>query len=161
MKSLKEVIEEYNINLIPTGSGRYNFLCPFHSDHTPSCTLYTETDSMFCWVCSVGFNSIAFIARMESKPYKVIKEQLEGKETASMVIQEHLDGLHVVETPTFNDETNMSLSKYCRDLLYSRPELIDKVMSFYKRLDIALQKPIDKAQMTQLIKGVGISNDMR
>ncbi len=35
--------------------------CPFHSDHTPSLSIYTETNSFYCWGCGTGGDVIKFV----------------------------------------------------------------------------------------------------
>lgn len=41
-------------------------LCPFHSERTPSCTVYPDTDSFYCFGCGAGGDVINFIMRIEN-----------------------------------------------------------------------------------------------
>ena len=40
--------------------------CPFHSEKTPSCTIFPETQSFYCFGCGAGGDVITFIRRMEN-----------------------------------------------------------------------------------------------
>lgn len=44
-------------------------LCPFHSEKSPSFTVYTDTQSFFCFGCGSGGDVISFIKRAENMEY--------------------------------------------------------------------------------------------
>ena len=44
-------------------------LCPFHSEKSPSCTVYPENDSFFCFGCGAGGDVITFIRKIENLEY--------------------------------------------------------------------------------------------
>ena len=44
-------------------------LCPFHSEKTPSCTIYSDTQSFYCFGCGAGGDVISFIKRIENLSY--------------------------------------------------------------------------------------------
>ena len=44
-------------------------LCPFHSERTPSFTVYPNTQSYFCFGCNAGGSVISFIQRAENLDY--------------------------------------------------------------------------------------------
>lgn len=44
-------------------------LCPFHSEKTPSCTIYPDTDSFYCFGCGAGGDVITFIMKIENLSY--------------------------------------------------------------------------------------------
>lgn len=51
-------------------SGRtYSCRCPFHSDSTPSCHFYEDTQSFFCFGCSAGGDVVTFIRLIENLDY--------------------------------------------------------------------------------------------
>jgi hypothetical protein len=63
-------IAEWN-GLHPRKIGvRFVILCPFHEERHPSCTLYPETNSFYCYGCAAGGDVIAFTKdlRRESFP---------------------------------------------------------------------------------------------
>ena len=44
-------------------------LCPFHSEKTPSFTVYPETQSYYCFGCGSGGDVITFIKNIENLDY--------------------------------------------------------------------------------------------
>ncbi len=44
-------------------------LCPFHSEKTPSFTVYEDTQSFYCFGCGAGGDVISFIMRQENLDY--------------------------------------------------------------------------------------------
>ncbi len=44
-------------------------LCPFHSEKTASCTIYTDTQSFYCFGCGSGGDVITFIMKIENLDY--------------------------------------------------------------------------------------------
>lgn len=51
-------------------SGRYlKCNCPFHSEKTPSCVVYPDTDSFFCFGCGAGGDVITFIMKISNLSY--------------------------------------------------------------------------------------------
>ena len=65
-----------NANPIETVMGSYvsltrrgrNYVCscPFHSEKTPSCTVFTETQSFYCFGCGAGGDVITFTMKIEN-----------------------------------------------------------------------------------------------
>jgi len=44
-------------------------LCPFHSEKTPSFTVYTDSQSFYCFGCGAGGDVISFVKRIENIEY--------------------------------------------------------------------------------------------
>ncbi|MBQ8175202.1 MAG: DNA primase [Clostridia bacterium] len=44
-------------------------LCPFHSEKTPSFTVFTGSNSFYCFGCGAGGDAITFVRRMENLEY--------------------------------------------------------------------------------------------
>lgn len=44
-------------------------LCPFHSEKSPSCTVYLENNSFYCFGCGAGGDVITFIMKIENLDY--------------------------------------------------------------------------------------------
>ena len=66
---IEQVMSGY-VNLIKTG-GRYKCLCPFHSERTPSCVVYANTQDpgFYCFGCHAGGDVITFLMRIENLTY--------------------------------------------------------------------------------------------
>ncbi|MBE6569198.1 MAG: DNA primase [Ruminococcaceae bacterium] len=54
-------------------------LCPFHSERTPSFTVYPENQSFYCFGCGAGGDVINFVMRMENLDYISAVEYLADK----------------------------------------------------------------------------------
>ncbi|MBE6904138.1 MAG: DNA primase [Ruminococcaceae bacterium] len=64
-------IEDYilrNLQLKRTGSNIVG-LCPFHSEKTPSFTVFPDTQSFYCFGCGAGGDIISYVMRMENLDY--------------------------------------------------------------------------------------------
>ncbi len=44
-------------------------LCPFHSEKSPSCTVYSDNNSFYCFGCGAGGDVITFIMKSENLTY--------------------------------------------------------------------------------------------
>ncbi len=61
-------------------SGRcYKCLCPFHSERTPSCTVYPDNGSFYCFGCGAGGDVITFTMKIENLDYIEAVKELAGK----------------------------------------------------------------------------------
>lgn len=65
--SIENVISSY-VTLKRAGSN-LNGLCPFHSEKTPSFTVFPATQSFYCFGCGAGGDAISFVMRMENLDY--------------------------------------------------------------------------------------------
>jgi DNA primase len=152
-KSILEVIVELTGETPVQYSGELKAIrCPFHDDKKPSLVIYESTSSYFCYPCSMGGDMYNFYSRFKECSYRQAKEAIDGNSNTLQEVTEYLDGLHVKEETTFNDELNITVSKYCRDLLYRRPELVNNVMEFLKNLDKVLQSPVNSVIMKEQIE---------
>ena len=53
------------VNMIRRGRN-YVCSCPFHSEKTPSCTVFTDTQNFYCFGCGAGGDVITFIMKIEN-----------------------------------------------------------------------------------------------
>lgn len=53
------------VNVIRRGRN-YVCSCPFHSEKTPSCTIFTDTQNFYCFGCGAGGDVITFIMKIEN-----------------------------------------------------------------------------------------------
>lgn len=65
--NIETVVSSY-VNLKRAGSN-FNGLCPFHSEKTPSFTVFPATQSFYCFGCGAGGDAITFTMRMENMDY--------------------------------------------------------------------------------------------
>ncbi|MBO5845663.1 MAG: DNA primase, partial [Clostridia bacterium] len=64
---IEQVIGSY-VTLKRAGSN-FNGLCPFHSEKTPSFTVFPATKSFYCFGCGAGGDVITFTMKMENLDY--------------------------------------------------------------------------------------------
>lgn len=64
---IEQIISPY-VNLKRRGRNLVG-ICPFHSEKTPSFTVYPESQSYFCFGCSAGGDAITFIRNIENLEY--------------------------------------------------------------------------------------------
>ena len=62
---LKEWLERYGIEINRKGFAK----CPFHSEKTPSFTVYPENGSFYCFGCGVGGDVFTFTGLIENLDY--------------------------------------------------------------------------------------------
>lgn len=65
--TIESVMSSY-VNLIRRGRN-FVCLCPFHSEKSPSCTVYPDTESYYCFGCGAGGDVITFVRQIENLEY--------------------------------------------------------------------------------------------
>ncbi len=65
--NIESVISSY-VNLKRAGR-MYKGLCPFHSEKSPSFTIYPESGSFYCYGCGKGGDVVTFIKNIENLEY--------------------------------------------------------------------------------------------
>ena len=66
--------------------------CPFHSEKTPSCVVYTQNNSFYCFGCHAGGDVITFIMKIEGLQYMDAVRMLAERAGMSVPEQEHDNG---------------------------------------------------------------------
>ncbi len=74
-------------------------LCPFHSEKSPSFTVYPADNSFYCFGCGIGGNAITFIRQIEHLDYPNAVEFL-AKRAGITVIRENEKEYHPKSTVT-------------------------------------------------------------
>ncbi len=64
---IQEYISSY-VSLKRAGTN-YKGLCPFHSEKSPSFTVYPSTNSFFCFGCGIGGDAVTFTKEIEHLDY--------------------------------------------------------------------------------------------
>ena len=64
---ISDVISTY-VTLRKAGSNMHG-LCPFHNEKTPSFTVFTATQSFYCFGCGAAGDAITFVRRIENLEY--------------------------------------------------------------------------------------------
>ncbi|MGN1347231.1 MAG: DNA primase, partial [Eubacteriales bacterium] len=116
---IESVISSY-VSLKRAGSNLKG-LCPFHSEKTPSFTVYPETQSFYCFGCGAGGDVITFVMRTENLDYVAAVETLAKR--AGITLPEfgerqRSDGV----TRTRVLQMNLEAAKFYRSMLFDENE---------------------------------------
>ena len=112
---IESVISSY-VSLKRAGSNLKG-LCPFHSEKTPSFTVYPETQSFYCFGCGAGGDVISFVMRTENLDYVAAVETLAKR--AGITLPEFGDKSRddgVTRTRVL--QMNLEAAKFYRKMLY-------------------------------------------
>ncbi len=110
-----DVISSY-VSLKRAGSNMHG-LCPFHSERTPSFTVFTGGEPHFyCFGCSAGGDVISFIMRVENLDYRAALEFL-AKRAGVVLPEEEKETRQGVGRKRVL-EMNLAAARFFRDCLY-------------------------------------------
>ncbi len=140
---LSDLIGSY-VTLKRAGSNM-NGLCPFHSEKTPSFTVFSRTNSFYCFGCGAGGDAISFVMRAENLDYPSAIEFLASR--AGITIPQDKDELArmgMSRKRVF--EMNLAAAKFFRD------NLLDQNIGFEAMNYLAGQRKLSPA----IIKRFGL-----
>ncbi|MBP3414924.1 MAG: DNA primase [Clostridia bacterium] len=80
------------VNLKRAGTN-YKGLCPFHSEKTPSFTVFPDTKSFYCFGCQAGGDAVTFVRLAERLDYIEAVKFLASREGMTMPEDGAVDGL--------------------------------------------------------------------
>lgn len=111
-----ELIGSY-VTLRRAGSN-YTGLCPFHSERTPSFTVFPDTQSYFCFGCEAGGDAFTFVMRSENLEYPEAVEFL-AKRAGIQIPETHEDSDQprgISRARAY--ELNRAAARFYRDCLF-------------------------------------------
>lgn len=117
------------VNIKRTGRD-YVCACPFHSEKTPSCHIYTESQSFYCFGCGAGGDVITFIRLIERLDYVESVKFLAQRAGLSLPDDEFNDNGANKRVRML--EMNREAARYFRDILLS-PEGKEGLDYLYQR----------------------------
>ena len=112
---IEDVVGSY-VTLKRAGSNR-NGLCPFHSEKTPSFTVFPATSSFYCFGCGAGGNVITFIQKIENLDYVGAVEFLGARVGVTVPHDTRPDERPLVPRKRIY-EMNLEAAKFFRDCLF-------------------------------------------
>ncbi len=115
-----ELIGSY-VNLKRAGSN-FSGLCPYHSERSPSFTVFPATQSFYCFGCGAGGDAITFAMRSENLDYPSAVEFL-AKRAGITIERDEREEQGVGRARVY--EMNLAAAKYFRSCLFD--EKIGKV----------------------------------
>ena len=96
-------------------------LCPFHSEKTPSFTVYPQDNSFYCLGCGAGGDAITLIRKRENLDYPDAVEFLANRAGITIIRDEKKDSYQ--STPKFDRtkmlKMNVDAAKYFHRCLFS------------------------------------------
>ena len=118
-------------------------LCPFHSEKTPSFTVYPANNSFYCFGCGAGGDQISFIMRMEHLDYPDALEFL-AKRAGITIVD---DNKNYSDQPRFDKnrlyQMNTDAAKFFNACLFSDNPDAKAALSYFtneRKLSIATIK---------------------
>lgn len=96
----------------------YTGLCPFHSERTPSFTVFPDTQSFFCFGCEAGGDAFTFVMRSENLEYPEAVEFL-AKRAGIQIPETHEDSDQprgISRARAY--ELNRAAARFYRDCLF-------------------------------------------
>ena len=103
------------VSLKRAGSN-YNGLCPFHSEKTPSFTVFPDNQSFFCFGCEAGGDAFTFIMRTENLDYKGAIEFLAKRGGVELPADSREERRGVSRKRVF--EMNLIAARFWRECLF-------------------------------------------
>ena len=113
---IESVISSY-VTLKRAGSN-YKGLCPFHSEKTPSFTVYPETQSFYCFGCGAGGDVINFVMRTENLDYVSAVETLAKRAGIALPDFDAKSGKSDGVSRSRVLEMNLEAAKFYRGMLF-------------------------------------------
>ena len=115
-------------------------LCPFHSEKTPSFTVYPADNSFYCFGCGAGGDAISFIRKRENLDYPDAVEFLANR--AGITIIRDDNGV-LPSAPKFDRarmlKMNVDAAKYFNKCLFSdNPDAKDALAYFTQSRGLSL-----------------------
>ena len=111
-----ETISTY-VTLKRAGSN-FGGLCPFHSEKTPSFTVFPATRSFYCFGCGAGGDVITFIMKAENLDYPSAIELL-GKRVGIDIVQDEKEAGALMKRKRVY-EMNLEAAKFFRECLFDK-----------------------------------------
>ncbi len=112
---IEQVIGSY-VTLKRAGSN-LNGLCPFHSEKTPSFTVFPATKSFYCFGCGAGGDVITFIMKEENLDYRGAVEHLAAR--AGITIEDDRRDEDKSAVPRKRIyEMNLAAARFFRECLF-------------------------------------------
>jgi DNA primase len=109
-----ELIGTY-VNLKRAGSN-YNGLCPYHSEKTPSFTVFPNTQSFYCFGCGAGGDAITFAMKSENLDYSAAVEFLAKRAGITITVDDRQDKGGISKQRIL--QMNLEAARYFRACLW-------------------------------------------
>lgn len=140
-------------------------LCPFHSERSPSFTVFTRTNSFYCFGCGAGGDAITFVMRAENLDYPSAVEFLAARAGVS-IPQDRAELQSTGMSSRRVYEMNLAAAKFFRENLFDK-NIGGEALSYFlneRKLSLTTVKrfglgyaPKDFYALTNHMKKLGFS----
>lgn len=120
-------------------------LCPFHSEKSPSFTVYPANNSFYCFGCGAGGDQVSFVMRAEHLDYPDAIEFLAKR--AGVTLVEIDNGAGIRTTPKIDKarflQMNVDAAKFYHAYLFSDVDAAKNALSYFvdkRKLSLATIK---------------------
>ncbi len=116
--NIEDVISSYVV--LKRAGNNLKGLCPFHSEKTPSFTVFPATQNFHCFGCGAGGDVISFVMRADNLEYREAIEQLAARAGITLAEEDSRDKGGVTRTRVL--EMNKCAARFFRDMLFDERE---------------------------------------
>ena len=162
---ISDLIGSY-VTLKRAGSNM-NGLCPFHSERSPSFTVFPNTKSFYCFGCGAGGDAITFVMRAENLDYPSAVEFLASRAGINIPQDKSETGNNGIGRKRIY-EMNLAAAKFFRQCLFDKQlgaegmrYLVEKrklSLSTIKRFGLGYS-PNNFGALTSHMKGLGFTDE--
>ncbi len=92
--------------------------CPFHSEKTPSFTVFPATESYYCFGCGAGGDAITFVMQSEGLEYREAVEQL--AKMAGVPLEEEQNDRGRTAAPAVKKDRLLAVNKAAARFFYAK-----------------------------------------
>lgn len=158
---ISDLIGSY-VTLKRAGSNMHG-LCPFHSEKTPSFTVFSKTNSFYCFGCGSGGDAITFVMKAENLDYPSAVEFLASR-AGITITQDKNELANMGMSRKRVYEMNLAAAKFFRENLFDKSVGFDALNYFVgtRKLSMATVKrfglgyaPNDFFALTNHMKKLG------
>jgi len=132
---ISDLIGSY-VTLKRAGSNMHG-LCPFHSEKTPSFTVFSKTNSFYCFGCGSGGDAITFVMKAENLDYPSAVEFLASR--AGITIPQdknELANMGMSRKRVY--EMNLAAAKFFRENLFDKDVGYDALSYFVGKRKLSM-----------------------
>ena len=162
---ISDLIGSY-VTLKRAGSNM-NGLCPFHSERSPSFTVFPNTKSFYCFGCGAGGDAITFVMRAENLDYPSAVEFLASRAGITIPQDKNNAGNAGIGRKRIY-EMNLAAAKFFRQCLFDKKLGAEgmKYLTEDRKLSLATIKrfglgysPNNFGALTKYMKDLGFTDE--
>ena len=107
-------------------------LCPFHSEKSPSFTVYPADNSFYCFGCGIGGNAITFVRQIEHLDYPDAVEFLAKR--AGITVVRDKENIYQKSSGISKDrlyKMNVDAAKFFHAMLFSQDQKAKEALAYF------------------------------